>query len=119
MFEDGNVTMEQIQILSHQTKIAQRIELFVGQGASYETASFQRLGCVVQARAGRTQSRAAPVPAPGSICTFAMLCRAGDCSVVKALGWTPFPTPFLFCTSAVLACVLCACVCVWRGGGAE
>jgi hypothetical protein len=36
--------MEQVQILSHQFKIAQRIELFVGQGPSYTHAAYARLG---------------------------------------------------------------------------
>lgn len=34
----------QVQILSHQSKIATQIELFVGHGDSYETAHFRRLG---------------------------------------------------------------------------
>ncbi len=36
--------MSQIQILSHQSKIATKIEIFVGQGASYDSATFKRLG---------------------------------------------------------------------------
>ena len=44
MFDGGTVTMEQLQILSHQFKIAQRIELFVGLGPDYDRAVFQRLG---------------------------------------------------------------------------
>lgn len=35
---------EQVQILSHQSKIATQIELFVGHGDSYESAHFRRLG---------------------------------------------------------------------------
>ncbi|CAN0546152.1 unnamed protein product, partial [Ectocarpus sp. 12 AP-2014] len=34
----------QVQILSHQSKIATQIELFVGHGDSYESAHFRRLG---------------------------------------------------------------------------
>jgi len=33
-----------IQILSHQSKIATKIELFVGDGPSYDQAAFTRLG---------------------------------------------------------------------------
>lgn len=33
-----------VQILSHQSKIATQIELFVGHGDSYESAQFRRLG---------------------------------------------------------------------------
>ena len=46
MFEDGPITLEYVQILSHQFKIAQRIELYVGMGTDYERAQFQRLGYV-------------------------------------------------------------------------
>ena len=41
---DGDAKMSQIQILSHQSKIATKIEIFVGQGGSYSTATFKRLG---------------------------------------------------------------------------
>ena len=34
----------QVQILSHQSKIATKIELFVGLGPSYDECSFTRLG---------------------------------------------------------------------------
>ncbi|CAM9367201.1 unnamed protein product, partial [Hapterophycus canaliculatus] len=36
--------VSQVQILSHQSKIATQIELFVGHGDSYESAHFRRLG---------------------------------------------------------------------------
>lgn len=36
--------LTQVQLLSHQSKIATRIELFVGEGASYSTAAWNRLG---------------------------------------------------------------------------
>ncbi len=36
--------MSQIQILSHQSKIATKIEIFVGQGRDYESATYKRLG---------------------------------------------------------------------------
>ncbi|CAM9963786.1 unnamed protein product, partial [Phaeothamnion confervicola] len=36
--------VSQVQILSHQSKIATRVELFVGDGESYEDARFVRLG---------------------------------------------------------------------------
>jgi centrosomal protein CEP104 len=36
--------LTQIQILSHHNKIATKIEIFVGVGDSYETASYKRLG---------------------------------------------------------------------------
>ncbi len=36
--------LSRVQILSHQSKIATKIELFVGDGPSYEEAHFERLG---------------------------------------------------------------------------
>jgi hypothetical protein len=48
------VTLQQVQILSHQNKIATRVELFVGVGSSdYLSASFSRLGSVSGARRHR------------------------------------------------------------------
>ncbi|KAA0149046.1 hypothetical protein FNF31_07287 [Cafeteria roenbergensis] len=38
------VRMQQLQILSHQSKIATRIELFVGRGSDYFSADWRRLG---------------------------------------------------------------------------
>ena len=43
-FPDGAVDVSQVQLLSHQSKIATRVELFAGVGAAYDTASFKRLG---------------------------------------------------------------------------
>jgi centrosomal protein CEP104 len=43
-FVDGIVSVSQIQLLSHQSKIATRIELFVGTGETYFDATFTRLG---------------------------------------------------------------------------
>lgn len=43
-FIDGEAHLTQIQILSHQSKISSKVEIFVGVGASYETAKFKRLG---------------------------------------------------------------------------
>jgi centrosomal protein CEP104 len=43
-FLDGAVAISQIQLLSHQAKIATRIELFTGSGADYFHAAFSRLG---------------------------------------------------------------------------
>lgn len=43
-FLDGVVNVEQIQLLSHQSKIATRIELFVGTGDDYFRVPFTRLG---------------------------------------------------------------------------
>jgi len=42
--EGSDVRLSQVQILSHQSKIASKVEIFIGQGASYETAQFKRLG---------------------------------------------------------------------------
>lgn len=42
--EPGDARISQVQILSHQSKISTKIEIFVGQGTSYHTASFKRLG---------------------------------------------------------------------------
>merc|ERR1719502_2614329 len=36
--------LTQVQLLSHQSKIATRIELYVGEGGSYSTATWKRLG---------------------------------------------------------------------------
>ena len=41
---DTTVAVSQIQLLSHQSKIATRVELFMGTGTSYATARFSRLG---------------------------------------------------------------------------
>jgi hypothetical protein len=44
--------LTQIQVLSHQFKIAKRIEIYVGFGPDYLHAEFKRLGCVLCARIG-------------------------------------------------------------------
>lgn len=44
-FDGGAVTLTQVQLLSHQCKIAQRVELYVGFGPDYLRAEFKRLGC--------------------------------------------------------------------------
>ena len=41
---DRNFHLTQVQILSHQSKIATKIEIFVGIGADYQTSSYKRLG---------------------------------------------------------------------------
>ena len=38
------MAVSQIQLLSHQSKIATRVELYTGTGADYLHASFTRLG---------------------------------------------------------------------------
>jgi centrosomal protein CEP104 len=44
-FPDGPVAISQVQLLSHQSKVATKIELSVGVGAGgYEDAKFTRLG---------------------------------------------------------------------------
>ena len=47
-FDEGLVSICQIQLLSHQYLIATKIELFAGVGDSYDTASFKRLRCVAR-----------------------------------------------------------------------
>lgn len=42
--DDGDASITQIQVLSHQLKIASKIEIYVGQGSSYSSANFKRLG---------------------------------------------------------------------------
>lgn len=42
--DDGPAKLNQIQILSHQSKISTKIEIFIGNGKSYESATFKRLG---------------------------------------------------------------------------
>lgn len=41
---DGEVPISQLQLLSHQSKISKKIEMFIGHGSSYKTATFTRLG---------------------------------------------------------------------------
>lgn len=43
-FLDGAVNISQVQLLSHQHKIATRIELFTGVGTDYLNCQFTRLG---------------------------------------------------------------------------
>ena len=43
-FTDGAVAISQVQFLSHQAKIATRVELFVGNGPDYFSCQFSRLG---------------------------------------------------------------------------
>jgi len=40
----GDVRFSQVQVLSHQSKIATKIELWIGQGNSYHSAKWKRLG---------------------------------------------------------------------------
>ena len=42
--EPGPAKLNQIQILSHQSKISTKIEIFIGNGKSYSSATFKRLG---------------------------------------------------------------------------
>lgn len=44
VFPIAFITVRQVQILSHESKIATRIELFVGHGGCYDSAQFRRLG---------------------------------------------------------------------------
>ena len=41
---DGETQISQLQLLSHQSKISSKLEIFIGQGTSYRTANFSRLG---------------------------------------------------------------------------
>lgn len=43
---DGPCRLTQVQLLSHQTHIATKIELFLSKDAELEEAQFTRLGCV-------------------------------------------------------------------------
>lgn len=43
-FTDGLVHIAQVQLMSHQSKIATKIELFQGTGDDYFTCQFTRLG---------------------------------------------------------------------------
>ena len=42
--QERNLQLTQVQILSHQSKIATKIEIFVGVGNDYQSASYKRLG---------------------------------------------------------------------------
>lgn len=70
-FLDGAVEVAQCQILSHQHKIATRLELYIGHGADYYTAKWRRLGWVPLPRRQRghcSLARASlphQVPLPG------------------------------------------------------
>ena len=44
MIEGGERHITQIQILSHQSKISTKVEIFVGNGDDYNSCSFKRLG---------------------------------------------------------------------------
>ena len=57
-FDDGVVMLSQIQILSHQFKIAKRIELYLGFGPDYLHAEFKRLGCARPCRVALNSCRA-------------------------------------------------------------
>ena len=41
---EGSCRLSQIQLLSHQYCIATKVEVFIGQGSSYEKANLTRLG---------------------------------------------------------------------------
>jgi centrosomal protein CEP104 len=41
---ERNLHLTQVQILSHQSKIATKIEIFVGVGSDYQSSSYKRLG---------------------------------------------------------------------------
>ncbi|RYG69676.1 hypothetical protein EON64_02155, partial [archaeon] len=43
-FLDGETRVTQIQILSHQSKISSKVEIYVGKGSNYDNAQFKRLG---------------------------------------------------------------------------
>ena len=43
-FIDGYVNLSQVQLLSHQSKISTRIELYMGTGPEYMKCQFTRLG---------------------------------------------------------------------------
>lgn len=42
--DNGETRISQIQVLSHQSKIPTKIEIYIGQGRTYQTATFKRLG---------------------------------------------------------------------------
>lgn len=42
--EGGVAKLAQVQILSHQSKISTKLEIFIGNGADYHSAKFKRLG---------------------------------------------------------------------------
>ena len=42
--DGGEARFTQVQILSHQSKIASKIEIYIGSGSSYQSAQFKRLG---------------------------------------------------------------------------
>ena len=46
--ESGETHISQVQLLSHQSKIATKVEVFIGQGDDYHTATFKRLGSLWQ-----------------------------------------------------------------------
>ena len=56
--ESGEAKLSQIQLLSHQSKISSKIEILVGQGNTYETANFKRLGYLTLDSNERSQFQA-------------------------------------------------------------
>ena len=44
VLESGNCRINQVQILSHQSKISTKVEIFMGYGSDYATTNFHRLG---------------------------------------------------------------------------
>lgn len=53
-----NVRLTQVQVLSHQCKISQKIEVFIGTGDDYHSAHFKRLGHMVLDNNERTNYNA-------------------------------------------------------------
>ena len=41
---EGEIKLNQLQILSHQSKISTKVEIYLGRGDSYHSATFKRLG---------------------------------------------------------------------------
>lgn len=88
VFTDGEISVSQIQLLSHQSKIATRIELFVGQGSDYYDAKFTRLGYLSLDSNERSQYKVRARRAPGAhgasfaarpIVKLALMTADGEC----------------------------------------
>jgi len=65
--------LSQVQLLSHQSKIATKIELYVGEGGSYSTANWKRLGYLSLADNSQSDYQARELKSVYIDCTGAFL----------------------------------------------
>ena len=71
------VRVQQVQFLSHQSKIATKLEIFVGKGETLNDCTFKRLGYMSLDNNERSGHRASMAPRPLFVAARAA-CRASD-----------------------------------------